>query len=559
MSKNNPDLSTTEQSAQQAQIERVKVKLSRTKTWGGIETEPFYQPEDNADTDYQRDIGDPGSYPYTRGISSELYRKRMWTLRNIVGYGAPEDTCDGIRQALKMGTAGINVVVDALSQQCIDPDHPSFGVEVGAEGCSIPSVNDMLLLLQDIDITRSGVAFHSTMMTYPLVAAAAIRRGVPLDQMLGSHMPDHLQLTLSGWGNNLVPAELCHRATVDCIEYSVKNSPKWALGFPQAYDLRERGLSPVGEIAVGMAIVTQTIEDLNARGMHVDEIAPYLAWVSTSDIDFFEEVAKFRALRRVWAKTMKERFGATNPRSMSLRISCHTAGKSLVYQQPLNNLARAAIQSFAALCGGVQSVETCTYDEPICIPTPEAKELATRTQQILAHEVGAARSADPLGGSYYIESLTNEIECQAMAMLKDIEDIGVTKAVADGHLESIMDEHNIRISQELAQKERIQVGVNDFIPEHEEAPKRFKFDKANTRKHIQRFIDMKRNRDPKLLHSRINALYDTVKSGNNFHQAMIDALLADASIGETWGTVRVAQGHSYDPFNVIQSPFDYTR
>ena len=538
-----------------AAIESVKVKLSRTRTWGGLETRPFYGPQDTANSNYQQHLGDPGEFPYTRGISSRLYRKRMWTLRNIVGYGTPEDTLEGIRAALHSGTAGINVVIDALSQQCIDADHPAFGVEVGAEGCSIPSVRDMERLLQDIDISQSGVAFHSTMMTYPLVAATAIKRGIPLKKLLGSHMPDHLQLTLSGWGNELVPADLCHKTTVDCLEFSVKNSPRWALGLPQAYDLRERGLPPYGEIAVGMAIVNQCINDLLDRGMSVDDIAPSLAWVSTADIDFFEEVAKFRALRRIWAHTMKQRFGASKPRSMSLRISCHTAGKSLVYQQPLNNLGRAAVQSLAALCGGVQSLETCSYDEPISIPTPEARELATRTQQILAHEVGAARTADPLGGSYYVEALTDEMETKALEMLADIEAKGLVTAVASGYLEQLMDKHNLTVEQELRNKERILVGVNEFVPETEPQPQRFKFDRRNTEAHIQRFIKLKQQRNNAQLQQKLQALYKTAQSGANFHQAMIDALIADGSIGEVWGTVRQAYGYSYDPFNVIQSPF----
>tara|TARA_B110000211_G_C14089155_1_gene558066 strand:+ start:2315 stop:3985 length:1671 start_codon:yes stop_codon:yes gene_type:complete len=540
---------------QQAAIESGKVKLSRTRTWGGLETKPFYGPEDRSNTDYQKDVGDPGSFPFTRGISANGYRKRMWTMRNIVGYGSPEDTLDGIREALRTGTAGINVVIDALSQQCIDPDHPAFRVEVGAEGCSIPSVRDMERLLQDIDISSSGVAFHSTMMTYPLVAATAIKQGIPLEKMLGSHMPDHLQLTLSGWGNELAPADLCHKTTVDCVEYSVKNSPFWALGMPQAYDLRERGLPPHGEIAVGMAIVNKTIDDLIERGMSIDDIAPNLAWVSTSDIDFFEEVAKFRALRRIWANTMKNRFAATSSFSMGLRIACHTAGKSLVYQQPLNNLSRAAVQTLAALCGGVQSVETCTYDEPICIPTPEARELATRTQQILAHEVGAARTADPLGGSYYVEALTDEVEQRALALLAEIEEVGLIKAISTGYIEQLMDDHNIAVDRELQSKERILVGVNDFVPGNEEQPKRFTFDRTSTEAHIERFIAMKQNRDNTALEKKIQDLYHCVKSGSNFHQAMIDALIADGSIGEVWGTVRVAHGYNYDPYNVIESPF----
>ncbi len=538
-------------------IESVKVKLSRTRTWGGMETENVYRPETGIDQEYEEKLGDPGQYPYTRGVSESGYRRKMWTLRNIVGYGAPEDTLEGIRSALAAGTAGINVVPDALTQQAVDPDHPAFGVEVGAEGCSIACARDMERLTQDIDITQSGVAYHYGMLAYAVSAAVATRRGISLDKMLGSSMPDFLSYSLSGWGQQVFPAAFAHKATLDCLEFSTQNSPYWAVAMPQAYDLRERGAPPWGEIAYGMAIVNRTMEDLVSRGLSVDEVAPSLAWVSTSDIDFFEEVAKFRAVRRVWARTMKERFGATNPRAMSIRMACHTAGKSLVYQQPLNNLSRVAIQSFAALCGGVQSLEACTFDEPICIPTPEARELATRTQQILAHEVGAARTIDPLGGSYYVEALTDEIESRALAMLADIEEKGIVEAIADGSLEKLMDEHNLTQEREMASKDRIMVGRNDFVPGEEEQPKRFTFDKENTRKHIARFIEMKKTRDNDLLQDKLRKLYLIAQGDDNFHQAMIDAFVADGTIGEVWGTVRMANGLSYDPFHVIESPFSF--
>ncbi len=536
-------------------LKNVRVSLSRTRTWGGMETHSYYPASDEATDPAHSKNGHPGEYPFARGIRPSLYRERMWTLRNIVGYGAPEDTCEEIRHTLKTGTAGINVVIDALSQQSIDPDHPAFEVEVGAEGCSIPSARDMEHLLADIDLTTSGVAFHSTMMTYPLVAAASIRRGVPLDRIMGSHMPDYLQLNLSGWGSKLVPPDLCHQTTVDCIEYCIRQSPKWALGFPQGYDLRERGLPPHGEIAVGMAIVIKTLEDLLERGFTIDEVAPNLAWVSSAHIDFFEEVAKFRALRRLWAHTMKERFGARSKRSMALRIACHTAGSSLVYQQPLNNLARAAIESFAAICGGVQSLEACTYDEPVSIPTPEARELATRTQQILANEVGAARTTDPLGGSYYVEALTDQVEDAARELLGELEAIGLIEAITSGHIEGICDRYNNDMEREMQSGQRVIVGVNAFQPETIEQPKRFTFDRRNVRAHVKRFAELKQQRDQSVLKRKIQALYRVAREKRNFHQAMIDALVADASIGEVWGTVRTAYGYGYDPYQVIHSPF----
>lgn len=536
----------------------MSVQLSRTATWSGIETAAAYGPGDAAGLDYARDLGDPGQYPYTRGSYSQMYRSRMWTLRNIVGYGSPEDTREGIDTALAMGSAGINVVLDTLTQEAIDPDHPALWADAGQEGCSLPTVHALEVLLRGIDVTQTDVAWHSTMMIYPMVVALATRQGRDVSKLQGSHMPDHLQLRLGGWGEGIVPAALGHRTTVDCLEYSVKHSPRWALGCPQAYDMRERGLSAAGEIAVGMAIIELTFQDLIARGLHVDQIAPSMAWVSAADIDLFEEVAKFRALRRIWARTMKERFNSQDPRSQRLRVACHTSGRALVYPQPLNNLCRATMQTLAAILGGVQSVETCTYDEPVCIPTEEARELAIRTQQILAHEIGVARTADPLGGSYYIESLTHRVEADALAMKAKIEQIGLVKAIEDGTLESWMDAYNYDIERELDRQQRIKVGINKFVPGKTTPPRRFTFDPARMQSHLQRFKEHKAGRDRAALAPRIDALYRVARRRENSHQAMIDALVADATIGEVWGTVRAANDLPYDPFRTVQSPFTYT-
>jgi methylmalonyl-CoA mutase N-terminal domain/subunit len=540
-----------------AEVDEDSMKLSRTATWGDLETKASYGPADTAGIDYDRDLGDPGSFPYSRGSYAQMYRGRMWTLRNIVGYGAPEDTRDGIAKALSVGTAGVDVAVDNLTAEALDPDHPAVTADVGLEGCSLPSLRDIERLLDGVDITRTDVAYHSTMMIYPMIAAFAVKTGTPLDKIQGSHMPDHLSLTLSGWGEKIMPADLAHRATVDCLEYAATHSPRWALGLPQAYDLRERGLSPAGEIAVGMAIVNATLTDLAARGVSVDQVAPSMAWVSITDVDLFEEVAKFRALRRVWARTMSERFGAKDPRSMRLRIACHTSGRSLTHQQPLNNLARATVQTLAALLGGVQSVEACSWDEPVCIPTHEARELATRTQQILAHEVGAARTADPLGGSWYVESLTNDVEASALKTLGTIEERGLVKSVRDGYVESLMDDYNYRFERELASGERIKVGVNRFMAGQQEDPPRFKVDPENIERHVRRFAELKASRDQAALRARADDLYNVTRRGDNPVEAMIAALIADASIAEVWGTVRLAHGYPYDPFTVLESPFGH--
>ncbi|AWK73883.1 methylmalonyl-CoA mutase [Rhodococcus oxybenzonivorans] len=537
-------------------LSEVSVKLSRTTTWSGTPTENFYRP-DEPDPAYDEALGDPGTFPYTRGSFPQMYRSRMWTLRNIVGYGSPEDTADGIAQSLKAGSAAVDVVLDTVSTQGLDPDHPVLRPDVGLEGASVSSINDLERLLAHIDITKTDVAWHVTFNIYPMVVAYARKHGLSLSDVHGSHMPDYLRLNLDGGGQKFVSPEFGHRLAIDTLEFVARNTPKWSCGFPQAYNLRERGTTPVGEIALGMAIVRKTFTDLTERGVRIDEVAPRMAWVSTADIDLFEEVAKFRALRRIWARTMKEEFGATDPRSMRLRIACHTSGRSLVYQQPLNNLTRAAIETLAAILGGVQSVETCTFDEPIGIPTHEARELATRTQLILAHEVGAARTADPLGGSYYVEALTDRVEADALALLAKIEDHGLLRGIEDGSIESMMDDENLLREEEIQSGERIVIGVNAFQPSRENPPHRFKVDEASVDAHVERFIREKSARDPHRLEQALRAVFDSARGDRNTQDAMADAFLVGATVGEVSGVQRLACGMRYDPFGVVESPFDF--
>jgi methylmalonyl-CoA mutase N-terminal domain/subunit len=535
----------------------VSIRLCRTRTLGGIETQPVYGPADlPPGWEYTGELNDPGAFPYTRGSYPQMYRSRMWTLRNIVGYGAPEDTREGVERALKVGSGGIDIIVDTVSQEAIDPDHPSMRADVGAEGCSIACIDDLERVLEGIDVTETDIAWHISVLFYPMLAALLRRRGQSLADLHGSHMPDYLTLNPMGYGERLMPARLAHRATLDCLEYVSRHSPSWACGFPQAYNLRQRGLTAAGEIAVGMAIANRTFADLAERGVPVDTVAPTVAWVSPAGIDLFEEVAKFRALRRIWARTMVERFGAENPRSRRLRIACHTDGRVLTYQQPLNNLARATIQTLAAILGGCQSVETCTWDEAVAIPTPESRELAIRTQQILTHEAGVARTADPLGGSYYVEALTSRVEEEARALLARIEERDLIEAVESGWLDSLMDEVNVATEREMATGERIVVGVNAFVPEEIQTPERFTFDPALTERHVERFKAMKARRDQERLRNKLRHLSKVTAAGENTYDAMIDAFDADATIGEVWGVFRAASGYAYDPFGIVRSPLD---
>lgn len=536
-------------------IAAVSVRLSRTTTWSGIPTDSHYGPV-APDQAYLDNLGDPGSYPFTRGAFPEMYRSRMWTLRNIVGYGSPEDTADGIRRSLKAGSAAVDVVFDTVSTQGLDPDHPVLRPDVGLEGASVSTLNDLDRLLADLDVTQIDVAWHVTFNIFPLVLAHARRHGLAWADLHGSHMPDYLRLNLDGGGQKFVSPELGHRLATDTLEFAAKHTPKWALGFPQCYNLRERGATPSGEIALGMAIVRKTFHDLIDRGVSIDAVAPRMAWVSTSDIDLFEEVAKYRALRRVWARTMKEEFGAQDPRSMRLRIACHTSGRSLVRQQPLNNLTRAALETLAAILGGVQSVETCTFDEPIGVPTHEARELATRTQLILAHEVGVARTADPLGGSYYVEALTDRIEADAIEQLRGLEDHGLLQGIGDGSIEGWLDDVNIRREREILDRDRIVVGVNAFPPTHDETPPRFTVDAASVDRHIERFVREKAARDPEQVEEALIIAFESVRGGRNTQEAMVEAFLRGATFGEVSGAQRLACGMKFDPFDAVPPPLE---
>lgn len=548
----------TERATLQDDVGEVSVRLSRTKTLSGIETEVFYGPTEPT-PEYVERLGDPGQFPFTRGSFPEMYRSRMWTLRNVVGYGSPEDTADAVGASVRGGSAAVDVVFDVVSTQGLDPDHPVLRDDVGLDGASVSSLNDLDRLLRDIDVTKTDVAWHITYMIYPMVIAHARRHGLPLAEVHGSHMPDYLRLNVDGGGQKFFSAQFGQRLAADTLEFMARNTPRWAAGLPQCYNLRERGCTPAMEIAVGMAIARSTFGDVLSRGIDIDDVAPHLAWVSTADIDLFEEVAKFRALRRMWSKMMRDEFGAEGTRSMRLRIACHTSGRSLVYQRAMNNVTRAAFQTLAAILGGVQSVETCTYDEPISIPTPEARELATFTQLILAHEVGAARTADPLGGSYYVESLTDEVERRAYKLLKEIEEHGFLEGIEDGWLESLMDEENYRREQEIQNGERVVIGVNTFRPmDDSDRPRRFTVSQARVDDHIRRFVQEKEARNVDAVRSALQAVFDSVRGNRNTQDAMAGAFLAGATSGEISGAQRLACGMQYDPFGAVEAPFDFS-
>jgi methylmalonyl-CoA mutase N-terminal domain/subunit len=343
------------------------------------------------------------------------------------------------------------------------------------------------------------------------------------------------------------------------MEFCTKNMPKWYYTTVNMYDLREQGITAPQEVAFGFGIAMCYIDELLRRGLHIDEFAPRFTFYVSCHIDFFEEIAKIRAARRMWARLMKDKYGAKDPRSMQFRFAVHTAGCSLIPQQPLNNMVRISLQALAAVLGGVQSLHCCSYDEPMCLPTEKGHLQALRTQQIIAYETGVTNVADPLGGSYYIESLTDKIEEEALKVMKQVEDVGgMEEAIRTEWLDHQFEEEAIKRQRELDKGEKLIVGVNIFTSEPEtETPLGVqRVPQHSAREQIQDVVKLKTNRNSRKLYNAINVLREDAAAGRNTIPAMIEATKAFATTGELLGTVRQVYGYSYDPLNVIESPFN---
>ena len=517
-------------------------------TISGLENEPLYTP-DNVEVDYERDLGYPGLYPFTRGVYPSMYRGRLWTMRQFAGYGTAEETNRRFRYLLEHGQTGLSTAFDMPTLMGYDSDHPRSLGEVGREGVAIDSLEDMETLFSGIPLEQV-----STSMTINAPAAMLLafyvgvgdQQGVPRDQLRGTVQTDILKeyIAQKEW---IFPPEPSMRLVVDMIEFSARELPRWHPVSISGYHIREAGSSAVQELAFTLADGFAYVEAALERGLDVDEFAPRLSFFFNAHIDFLEEIAKYRAARRIWAREMRERYGAKNPRSWLMRFHAQTAGVSLTAQQPEVNIVRTAVEALAAVLGGCQSLHTNSFDEALALPTEHAVKIALRTQQVLAHETGVVNTIDPLGGSHYLEHLTNCLEEEAYDYFERIRELGgVIPAIKESFFQREIAEASFRFQSEVERGERVIVGVNRYEEPLEEEIEILRIDPELERKQIERVRALRARRDGARAEEALARLRrEAAQDGVNLMPAIVEASRAYVTMGEmcdalreVWGTWR---------------------
>jgi len=499
-----------------------------------------------------------------------MYRDRFWSKRFFAGLPTMDQSNKRFKYLIERGQTGLIVVPDAPGHMGIDPDHPRVMNHSGATGTPMYSMGCMEELfkgisLEDIAVDLRGDPTFASISEMAQYVACAEKRGIDPAKLRGSTINDsiHCHFTMH-WDHFCNPLDLGIKLCVDLIEYCVKHMPLWHPLCVAGYDVRELGTNAVQELAFTFAAAIVYIEALLKRGLKIDEFAPRIVFAMGGQMDFFEEISKLRAARRIWAKMMKERFGAKNPRSLKLIMSVKTSGFSLTTQQLINNVVRTTIESMAAVLGGVQSMEPCGYDEAVAEPSAAAASVGLNIQHILSYETGIVNTADPLGGSFYVENLTNEIERETNKLLQEIEDMGgMVAATESGWCQQLVNNGFLERQHEIDEKKRIVVGVNEFvIPKEEEIPlpisPYLKDEQERFREDIQLKVNkLRETRDNKKVKAALEDLRNKAKKGEseNLFRPMIEAYKVNATMGEILGVVREEYGHSYDPFEMLSYPF----
>jgi methylmalonyl-CoA mutase N-terminal domain/subunit len=481
-------------------------------------------------------IGRPGSYPFTRGIYPTMYRGRLWTMRQFAGFGTSEETNERFRYLLDHGQTGLSTAFDMPSLMGHDSDHPrSFG-EVGREGVAIDTLDDMQTLFSGIDLGEVSVSMTINAPAAIMLAfyvAAAESQGVGAEQLAGTIQADILKeyIAQKEW---CFPIDPAMRLCGDMIEWCTQKMPRWHPISISGYHIREAGSTAQQELAFTLKDGLTYVEQAIARGLHVDDFAPRLSFFFNAQIDFFEEIAKYRAARRIWAKEMRDTFGAKNPRSWQMRFHSQTAGVSLTAQQPLNNIVRTAIEALAGVLGGTQSLHTNSYDEALALPTEEAVTIALRTQQVIAHETGVTNTVDPLGGSYFVEALTDEMEQRAYEYFGKIDELGgMVQAVKRNYPQREIADAAFTLQQEIDAGERVVVGVNRFLTEDEEPIPTLRVDPALEGKQTGRLQSARAKRDGAAVERTLQALReDAAHPEHNLMEPLLECARAHASEGE---------------------------
>jgi methylmalonyl-CoA mutase N-terminal domain/subunit len=513
-------------------------------TISGIDNEPLYSPE-NVEVDYERDLGYPGSFPFTRGVYESMYRGRLWTMRQFAGFGTAEETNERFRYLLEHGQTGLSTAFDMPTLMGYDSDHPRSLGEVGREGVAIDSLADMETLFSGIplgEVSTSMTINGPAAMVLAFYACVAEEQGVGLDRLRGTVQTDILKeyIAQKEW---IFPPEPSMRLVVDMIEWCAAELPLMHPVSISGYHIREAGSTAAQELAFTLADGFAYVEACLERGMDVDSFAPRLSFFFNAHLDFFEEIAKYRAARRIWATRMRDRYGAKDPRSLLMRFHTQTAGVSLTAQQPDVNIVRTAIEALAAVLGGTQSLHTNSFDEALALPTEHAVRLALRTQQVIAHETGVVNTTDPLGGSYYLEHLTGELERQAYDYFDRIDKLGgVIAAIEQNFQQREIAEASFRYQAEVERGERIVVGVNRFEQEDETPIDILRIDPALERKQIERVQAVRARRDSAAVEATLARLRAGAEGDTNLMPAIMDCTRAYATLGEMCDTLREAWG-----------------
>ncbi|MGI6604067.1 MAG: acyl-CoA mutase large subunit family protein [bacterium] len=518
-------------------------------TLSSMPVERLYTPLNTEDVDYLKDVGFPGQYPFTRGVQPTMYRGRLWTMRQYAGFGTAEESNERYKYLLEQGQTGLSVAFDLPTQIGYDSDHPLSRGEVGKVGVAIDSLADMETLFNGIPLDKVSTSMTINAPASVLLAMYVVlaeKQGVPSTKLSGTIQNDILKEYIAR-GTYIFPPKPSMRLITDIFAYCSEHIPGWNTISISGYHIREAGCTAVQEVAFTLADGIAYVEAAVRAGLDVDSFAPRLSFFFNAQMDLLEEVAKFRAARRLWAKIMKERFGAKDPRSMMLRFHTQTAGCALTAQQPDNNIIRVTLQALAAVLGGTQSLHTNSRDEALSLPTEDSVRIALRTQQIIAHESGVTNSIDPLAGSYLIESMTNRIEEEARAYLDKIDNLGgAVAAIEQGFIQREIQESAYSYQKAVEAGERIVVGVNKFTVENEQAPELLKVDEEVERRQVEKVRKLREARDNDKVQAALSQLRTALQGDANLMPFILDAVRAYATLGEICGVMREVFGE-YKP------------
>lgn len=528
-------------------------KVKTMKTTGmkftsvsGERIKPIYGPDDVENINYLSDIGFPGEYPYTRGIHPSGYRGKIWTMRQFAGFGTPEDTNERYHYLLKRGQTGLSVAFDLPTLMGWDADSPTSEGEVGICGVAVSSIKDMDILFDKIPLDKVSTSMtinSPAAMIFAMYLAIASERNIDFKELRGTLQNDILKEYIAQ-KEYIYPPKPSMRIITDMIEYCTNEVPQWNPVSVSGYHIREAGSTAVQELAYTLADGFAYIEDCIERGLDVDAFAPRISYFFNSHLDFFEEIAKYRAARRIFARRMKEKYGAKNPRSWWMRFHTQTAGCTLTAQQPENNIVRTAFQALAGVLGGTQSLHTNSMDETLALPSEKAVRIALRTQQIIAYETGVINTVDPLGGSYYVEALTDKMECEANKIFDQIDAIGgVISAIESGYFQKEIADAAYRYQKEVEKKEKFIVGVNEFVEENEkiEIPILTISPEVEISQK-KRLAELKQSRSQQEVDESLAEILDATENGKNLMPVFVKAAHNKVTLGEMVGELRKVFG-----------------